>query len=94
MTSTATTAQVRMTPLVGIQPSFKSGVLNPALSQQPWLEHRLSKLRNREWNPPTHPCDHVCCTLPVLRRRNFWLHAYMFRGSVVWLGAPWDQSSI
>ena len=43
--------------------------------------HRLPKLRNRDWNPPTHPCDHVCCIFPVLRRRDFRL--LMFRGSAV-----------
>ena len=45
------------------------------------FHHRLSKLRNRDWNPPTHPCDHVCCILPVFWRRNFRLH--VFRGSAV-----------
>ena len=44
-------------------------------------DHRLSKLRNQDWNPPTHPCDHVCCIFPVFWRRNFRLH--MFRGSAV-----------
>ena len=24
--------------------------------------HRLSILRNRDWNPPTHSCHHVCCS--------------------------------
>ena len=44
-------------------------------------DHRLSKLRNRDWNPRTHPCDHVCCILLVLWQCNFRLH--VFCGSAV-----------